>query len=213
MPSWYQPGRLRGKLRAVRRVLAITGKRFAGKDTLALEIVEQARLRGVELAVHAFAAESKRMFTAWQQARGVAVDLQRLQGDRAYKEAWRPQLTDFTVLRLSDDPQVFCRAVADRIASAARTALISDLRLRSEVVLLRARFDLHVVRVTRPDALRATSGWQYTPAVDEHTTETELDDPALWDEELHNDGTLAQLGDRVAARLTDWLGGSTLTAR
>jgi phosphomevalonate kinase len=134
------------------------------------------------------------------------VDLLRLQGDRAYKEAWRPQLTDFTVAALDRDPQVFCRAVADRIAESEQVAVVTDLRLRVEVALLRSRFALHVVRVTRSDSLRAASGWQYTPAVDEHTTETQLDDPALWDEEVRNDGTLAQLDEVVAARLGAWLG-------
>ncbi len=190
----------------MRRVLAISGKRFAGKDTLAARIVARAQMRGVVVAVHAFAAESKRMFVAWQQARGVTVDLLRLQGDRAYKEAWRPQLTDFTVAALRADPRVFCRAVADRIAGSEQVAVITDLRLRVEVELLRSMFALHVVRVTRPDGLRAASGWQYTPAVDEHMTETELDDPGLWTEEVHNDGTLVQLDEVVAERLSGWLG-------
>lgn len=193
----------------MRRVLAISGKRFAGKDTLAGMIVAQAQAlphRGAAVAVHAFAAESKRMFVAWQQARGVTVDLQRLQSDRAYKEAWRPQLTDFTVAALGRDPQVFCRAVADRIDGSEQVAVVTDLRLRVEVALLRSRFALHVVRLNRPDELRAVSGWQYTPGVDEHTTETELDDPGLWDETLHNDGTLAQLDEVVARRLGAWLG-------
>jgi phosphomevalonate kinase len=146
------------------------------------------------------------MFVAWQQARGVTVDLQRLQSDRAYKEAWRPQLTDFTVAALGRDPQVFCRAVADRIDGSEQVAVVTDLRLRVEVALLRSRSALHVVRLNRPDELRAVSGWQYTPGVDEHTTETELDDPGLWDETLHNDGTLAQLDEVVARRLGAWLG-------
>lgn len=192
-------------LAAVRRVLAISGKRFSGKDTLAAMIVEQARRRGVEVTPYAFAGESKRMFVAWQQARGVTVDLPRLLGERAYKEAWRPQLTEFTVAALADDPRVFCRAVADRIAGAEQVAVVTDLRLRVEIELLRSRFALHVVRVLRPDASRAASGWVYTPAVDEHSTETELDDPALWDEQVHNDGTLAQLDEVVARRLSDWL--------
>jgi phosphomevalonate kinase len=190
----------------VRRVLAISGKRFAGKDTLAASVVRQAWARGVLVMTHAFAGESKRMFAASVGARGVAVDELRLQGDRAYKEAWRPQLTEFTVAALGADPLVFCRAVADRIAGSECVGVVTDLRLRVEVAHLRSRFALYVVRVTRPDVLRAASGWRYTPAVDEHATETELDDPGLWDEEVHNDGTLAQLDEVVATRLSAWLG-------
>lgn len=187
-------------------MVAISGKRFAGKDTLAGEVAAQVRARGSAAGVHAFAAESKRMFAAWQAERGVAVELARLLVDRAYKEAWRPQLTEFTVAALRGDPLVFCRAVADRIAAADEVAVVSDLRLRLEVAHLRSRFAVHVVRVTRPDALRAASGWRWTPGVDDHATETELDDPGLWDEEFLNDGTLAELGGRVAGRLAAWVG-------
>ncbi len=190
----------------MRRVVAISGKRFAGKDTLAGEVVSQARARGVTVGVHAFAAESKRMFVAWQAARGVTVELARLLGERAYKEAWRPQLTEFTVAALRRDPLVFCEAVADRIAAVDEVAVISDLRLRLEVAHLRSRFALHVVRVTRSDVMREGSGWRWTAGVDDHSTETELDDPGLWDEEIVNDGTLAELGSRVAGRVAAWVG-------
>lgn len=190
----------------MRRVVAISGKRFAGKDTLAGEVVARARARGVTVGVHAFAAESKRMFVAWQAARGVTVALARLLGERAYKEAWRPQLTGFTVAALREDPLVFCRAVADRIAAADEVAIVSDLRLRREVAHLRSRFALRVVRVTRSNASREASGWRWTAGVDDHPTETELDEPGLWDEEIVNDGTLVELGELVGRRLAAWVG-------
>lgn len=188
------------------RVLALSGKRFAGKDTVAGLLVELARERGLAVATYAFAGESKRLFVQQQRASGVAVDLAALLGDRDYKEVWRPMLTAFTVASLRDDPLIFCRAVADRIARGEARAVITDLRLRLEVEHLRSRFELYVVRVTRPDPLRARSGWNYSPAVDRHPTETELDDPALWDEELVNDGTIEQLRSRVAERFSGWLG-------
>lgn len=190
----------------MRRVLAISGKRYAGKDTLAAAIVAEAAARGRVVMTYAFAGESKRMFAASQAARGVAVDAGRLQVDRAYKEAWRPQLTEFTMATLMADPPVFVRAVGDRIAGDGRAAVITDLRLRLEVAHLRPRFDVHVVRVTRPDALRAASGWVRASGVDDHPTETELDDPLWWDEEIMNDGTIVALAGVVAGRLTAWLG-------
>lgn len=188
------------------RVLALAGKRFAGKDTLAAAIGQVARERGVAVTLHAFAGESKRLFVAQQRSLGVAVELDGLLHDRAYKEAWRPELTEFTVTSLAADPLIFCRAVADRIAGSGGRAVITDLRLRGELLHLRGRFESYVLRVTRPDRLRAGSGWRYSPQADEHATETELDAPSLWDEEFVNDGALEQLRERAAAGFSRWFG-------
>jgi phosphomevalonate kinase len=167
------------------RLLALSGKRFSGKDTLAAR----------RLASHAFAGESKRMFAA----RNAEVDLERLTTDRAYKERWRPSLTAFTVEALAADPLVFARAVAARIDATGAPALISDLRLRRELDFLRPRYALHVARLHRGDEQRAASGWRFTPEVDGHHTETELDDPALWDSVVPNDGELDALRAQAAS--------------
>lgn len=180
-------------------LLAISGKRFSGKDTLAALLVEHARKRGVVLHTYAFAAESKRMFTAQQAAAGITVDVERLQHDREYKELWRPQLTTFTMESLAADPLVFCRSVADRIDASSSSSLVTDVRLRLEVEHLRPRFELHLVRIARSDQARAASGWKFTPSADEHRTETDLDDPSLWDEVLTNDGSLAELAAKAEA--------------
>ena len=183
----------------MKRVLALSGKRFSGKDTLAAMLVEAARERGVALVTYAFAAESKRLFVERQAGLGVEVNLDRLQRDRAYKEAWRPKLTELTVAAIAADPLVFCRAVGDRIAAGAERALVTDVRLRLEIEHLRSRFDLHLVRLQRSDAARASSGFVFDPVADRHPTETELDDPSLWDEVVDNDGTEGQLAEKARA--------------
>jgi phosphomevalonate kinase len=191
---------------ATRRLLAVSGKRFSGKDTFAAALVEHARRRGVELGTYAFAGESKRLFAAEEARRGGEVDLARLQADRAYKEAWRPRLTAFTVAAIAADPLVFCREVARRVEASSGPSVITDLRLRLELDHLRPRFALHVVRITRTDEQRSASGWRRDPAADDHHTETELDDPALWDEVVPNDGALADLDAAAARVLSAWLG-------
>src|SRR3954468_4532514 len=108
----------------MKKLLAISGKRFSGKDTFAALLVAAARARGATLETYAFAGESKRLFAAQQAARGVIVDASRLTSDRAYKEEWRPQLTKFTVESIAADPLVFCRAVAARIEASPHAALI-----------------------------------------------------------------------------------------
>lgn len=165
------------------RVLGISGKRFTGKDTFA---------GFFDVPVFAFASESKRMFAARNQD----IDFDRLMTDRAYKEAVRPRLTEFTVTEIARDPLVFCRSVADRITGPS---LISDVRLKLEVEHLRSRFDFKLVRLVRSDALRASSGWTWTDGVDTHHTETELDDPSLWDEVVTNEGSIEELRGRAQA--------------
>lgn len=179
------------------RVLCISGKRFAGKDTLARLLVEAAARRRASLSTYAFAGESKRMFAAMHPE----IDLAKLLDDRAYKEAWRPQLTKFTVDALAADPLVFVREVMRRIADPA---LITDLRLRLELDHLRGVCEPHVLRVTRSDANRAASGWVFDAAKDHHHTESELDDPTLWDEVVSNDGTEAELAARADQIIDRW---------
>jgi phosphomevalonate kinase len=185
-----------------KRVLALSGKRFSGKDALAAMLASRTAARGVRLATHAFAAESKRLFAA----REPRVEVDKLLGDRAYKERWRPALTTFTVESLAADPLVFCRSVADRIAASPDAALVTDVRLRVEVLHLRERFDVVLVRLARSDAARASSGWSFVASVDGHHTETELDDPSSWDVVVDNDGTLDDLGARADALVTRLLG-------
>lgn len=192
----------------MRRLLAISGKRFAGKDTFAALLGQAARARGVELATYAFAAECKRRFVETQRAAGVAVDLDRLTGDRGYKETWRPPLTEFTVAALAADPLIFVRQVARRLDADPRPAVITDLRLRHELAWLTSRYAVAVVRLVRSDAARAASGWSFDPAKDLHHTETELDDPAQWTEVVANDGTEAELAGRAEAVLSWLLPGS-----
>ena len=189
----------------MKALLAISGKRFSGKDTFAALLVQKAQAKGVELGTYAFAGESKRLFADAQKAKGVDVDLERLTSDREYKERWRPQLTEFTVASIQADPLVFCRAVADRIAQSPRPSLITDLRLKLELDHLRGRFDLRVLRLVRSDEKRSASGWAFDAAKDSHHTETELDDPALWTERIENEGSTDALAKKAGSVIERYL--------
>lgn len=189
-------------------VLAISGKRFFGKDTFAAMLVKHARVLGYALPTYAFADESKRMFAALEEARGEDINLERLLHERDYKERVRPALTRFTVEALSRDPLVFCRAVAQRIETEGRPAVITDLRLRVEHAHLASRFALRVVRLARSDGARRSSGWEWKDGVDDHHTECELDDPSLWHEVVDNSGTLEELSEKAEATIATFLRGS-----
>ena len=178
-------------------LLCISGKRFAGKDTFAAALQNAATAHGFALYSYAFATECKRLFVAANAARGVAVDLDRLVGDREYKEAWRPRLTQFTVEQLTADPQIFVRSVAAQITT--HPTLITDLRLQLELAFLRPRFLVVIARVQRSDEARARSGWVFDASKDQHYTETELDDPSLWTERIDNEGSVEELAAQADA--------------
>lgn len=127
-------------------LLALSGKRFSGKDTLAALLVESAARRGITLETAAFAGES------------VEAGAHRLHRRSAGRRPAR-------VLSFGGRED---RAPAGACARDGRAA-------------------------------RATSGWRYTAGVDDHHTETELDDATLWDEVVTNDGSIDDLRVKAEA--------------
>src|SRR5262245_51653948 len=97
-------------------VVALSGKRFTGKDTFAASVVERARELGVALPLFAFASECKAAFVEEERSLGREVLLEGLLYERAYKELMRPALTAFTERSLAKDPLVFVRRVLGRFA-------------------------------------------------------------------------------------------------
>jgi phosphomevalonate kinase len=174
-------------------VIALSGKRFSGKDTLATLLCDRAVALGEPLRRRALADECKRAFVEEQAAAGVAVDLAGLLGDRAYKERWRPALTAFTERALARNPAVFCERLLPPGAPAGEPLLVTDVRLLHDASFLKAHGDTLLVRLSCDDAARARFGWTHTDGVDTHRTETELDRYAAWDLIIPNNGSLADL--------------------
>jgi len=185
----------------MRPVLAISGKRLYGKDTLAQLLCDEAAAAGRPLVRRAFADQSKEALAQRLLASGEALDLERMSADRGYKERWRPRLTEFTEAELARDPRVFCeRLFAAPLPSWAWGLLVSDLRLAVEVECLRAR-GAFLARLRCAPKVRAVLGWTHVPEIDGHRTETELDDRADWDAEVENPGDLDALRERARALL------------
>lgn len=178
-------------------IVALSGKRCTGKDTLADAIEALAGERGVPLRRCAFASECKRAFADEQAARGASVDLEKMARDRGYKEEIRPALTAFTERALAADPLVFFHRVM--VGVGPGPGLLTDLRLRLELDALRPRARLLSVRVERPLQLREASGFRPDPAADGHFTETDLDEEKGWDLRLINDGSIEAWRGQAAA--------------
>lgn len=211
----------------MRPVVALCGKRYAGKDTLAAALEAAAAEIDRPFLRLAFADEAKRAFAQYYNARLAAaaasagphdvtqrVDGERLITDRAYKEQWRPQLTEFVSRALSEDPAVFVTQLVRAVECADPSALIvvTDLRLRSDLALLARHCRVHVVRVERSAQLREASGWRYAKAVDEHPTETEMDDPRTCNDVIRNEGPVAELRTHARALLARLEAGAPIPA-
>ena len=182
-------------------VLAISGKRFYGKDTLAELLCDLAQQAGKPLLRHALADQSKEGFADSHTAAGAPVDARRLKTDRLYKERWRPELTAYTEAELARDPLVFCkRLLAAARGQAAPAILISDLRLLCELEWLRER-GAFLARLHVEGSVRAGFGWSFQEGVDDHRTETELDGRSDWDAVVVNPGTRAGLEEEAVALL------------
>ena len=184
-------------------IIALSGKRFAGKDTFADALVAKMSALGMSLPKGAFATECKQAFAEDERAQGHPVDVARLLSERAYKEQLRPALTAFTERALAKDPLVFVRGVLARFESFG-CGLISDLRLQLELDFLRQHTKLLSVRLERTDQHRAESGWRFTSGTDDHRTETELDNETKWGLVLSNDGSLEEWkaqAEALAARV------------
>lgn len=190
-------------------VLALSGKRYSGKDSLAAAVIDEASSRGIALRRRALADACKIAFCEEMAAVGITIDATSLIADRATKERWRPALTVFTERELAADPQVFCRQILDEPHDDP--VLITDVRLRSEVAMLTLRADPIFARVVRSDESRRSSGWSFTKGVDDHRTETELDDWDGWSEIVRNEGPTSELATfarRLVDRLSEALGQS-----
>ena len=191
-------------------IIALSGKRFAGKDTFADALIARLHALGVSLPKGAFATECKRAFAEDEHTQGREVDVNRLLNERAYKEQLRPTLTAFTERSLAQDSLVFVRGVLARFAPFG-CGLISDLRLQLELDFLRQHTQLLSVRLERSDQHREESGWRFTPGTDDHRTETELDHEKSWGLVLSNDGSLDEWkaqAEELAARVYQELSAS-----
>jgi phosphomevalonate kinase len=170
-------------------IIALSGKRFAGKDTFADALLARLSALGMSLPKGAFATECKLAFVAYERTQGREVDVERLLGERTYKEQLRPALTDFTERSLRRDPLFFVRGAMARFEPFG-CGLISDLRLQLELDFLRQHTNLLSVRLERTAQHRAESGWRFTLGTDDHRTETELDNEKNWGLVLSNNGSL-----------------------
>ena len=168
----------RGVLEQRYRVVALSGKRYAGKTTLADALVAHAAhpLQVVHLST------------------AIKADYFRdedLVLERARKEEHRARMIAHAERAREDDPHVWCRRAWETLQAAPTTILVTDVRRASDLAFWRAYARTTAVRVECTDAERARRGWAFAPGVDDVPSETGLDDASF-------DLTLDQTYDAAA---------------
>eukprot|EP00403_Amphidinium_massartii_P014915 CAMPEP_0178421258 /NCGR_PEP_ID=MMETSP0689_2-20121128/26555_1 /TAXON_ID=160604 /ORGANISM="Amphidinium massartii, Strain CS-259" /LENGTH=221 /DNA_ID=CAMNT_0020042765 /DNA_START=72 /DNA_END=738 /DNA_ORIENTATION=+ len=164
-----------------RVVIAVSGKRAAGKDYISsLILAEVARnIPGARVTRLAFADRCKKEF-----AEKEGLNLEQLHKDRSYKELHRAKMTEYYLQTVAADPTHFIDGVVREarqfLEEGEGPALDLDLRHLTEVKSLRTPGSLTadeilLVRVNADDSIRQARGWVPDPEKDLSSTECDLD--------------------------------------
>jgi len=174
-------------------VIGFSGKRFAGKDTLAKFVTEYI---SSEYPSHTYVVFPLASAFKLEFAQQHMLDFEKLLHDREYKESHRKQMNEFFQRTFPTDPRRFCRAaLAYAKQKQANVLIITDVRLKSDVKNLTelAQGRLVLIRVQASDAKRNSFGWVFDAIIDEHKTEIDLDSYDTWNRVIDNNGSLEDL--------------------
>lgn len=144
-------------------LIALTGKRKAGKDTVAGLIQELEP----SIQTFSFAAALKDAYAAEFRVDRCLLD------DPLEKEKYRrglQQLSEVWKEKFGED--IFAQMVADEVSVLSCPTMITDLRFFIELETIRWMKPI-ILHVSAPDYLRRKRGW-VPGEVDKHSSETEM---------------------------------------
>jgi phosphomevalonate kinase len=160
-----------------KKIVAISGKQFSGKDTVADVLV-------TELSGFVKAPLAKLIKEKFSQEKGLAVDIIDMN-----KPVYRVDLIELGNRMREEDPDYWIKAVLE----AGDSILVSDMRLKNEFNSFK-KMNAITIRVNSPREERAKRGL----IVSEYdSTEVDLDDITEWDYVLYNDGTHEELKQKA----------------
>jgi phosphomevalonate kinase len=165
------------KATAMKLVIAISGKRYAGKTTAAEKITKHMAQYNLSACTMEIGEFLKRQYCILNR-----LDIDRMLYDRLYKEEHRKALCDYSAKLKTVHGETYW---IDKLLlhveehEASDVLIISDIRKIREIDRIRAfcarRCDVIVVRIDISDEERERRGWKYDPAIDTRDLETELD--------------------------------------
>lgn len=174
-------------------VIALAGKRKAGKDAIAAALMHLLEQKGVAAVRGAFADEVKRAYLRSDKCTDPELTLQDLTESGVKKELHRSNLIEFGETARAIDPMVWVRLLLQRLnqSDAARTGVVvvTDLRYPLELWALKQTcVRVLCFYVDASDEARGERGYVFTRGVDDGASETALK-PFMCEETLRNDKT------------------------
>lgn len=162
-------------------IIAIAGKQYSGKDTLArLLLAHLPAFRQVPIA--------QAIKMAFAQQHGLTVE-----EVEAHKAQYRPGLIELGNWGRTQDPDYWLKQVLNQPGKK----LISDVRLKREHDLLKA----HEAFLIRLEASREARAQRGQIVSEDDPTENDLDAIRDWDWVLVNNGSVADLEQALQERL------------
>ncbi|MEI7475554.1 MAG: hypothetical protein WCK67_12335 [bacterium] len=160
-----------------KKIVAISGKQFSGKDTVA--DIFAAELEGFVKAPLAKAIKQK-----FSEEKGLAVDIIEMN-----KPVYRVDLIELGNRMRKIDSDYWIKLVLE----AGDNLIVSDMRVKNEYESFTKRKAIKI-RVNSPREERAKRGLIVSEF---DTTEVDLDDITEWDYVINNDGTHEELKQKA----------------
>lgn len=149
-------------------VLSFVGSRYSGKTHAARFLSERTGIEIVSFADYPREAFAVRNNMTVKELRNPET-----------KELYRKSFIEYCTEQRKRDPYVFVRPWIEGIGKY-EIAFCDDLRYHTELQAA-LKFGM-VCKIAASDEVRHENGWQYDPEVDEHSSETDLNDlnDAFW---------------------------------
>ena len=151
-------------------IYLVSGKRAVGKDTFCNIFKKCFSRRNVDLVALADAPK-----IAFCTDKGL--NLQKFMTNRSFKDGYRKEFIEYAELRKLSDKYIWCRKAMDG-KEMYDDLIVSDLRYPIELHFFKKYFKsgFVTIRIEASDKIREERGWKYFPDVDNHVSETGMDD-------------------------------------
>lgn len=156
--------------KSLKMIYLVSGKRASGKDTFC-SIFSKNIAKG-SVGVIALADAPKKSFCEIEN-----IDYVRFMTDRDFKDMYRKKFIDFAEDAKRSDKYIWCKK-AMKDSENFDHVVVSDLRYPIELYFFKKYFSdkFVTIRIEASEEIRISRGWKYFADVDNHVSETGMDD-------------------------------------